>query len=292
MGLTILLKGVHDMKKKRNKKPIYILIIIYLVILISMLIVLFPAVSDAIMHDVFRYMSAESLLIIFLVIIVCITMLILAMLTIYNKNNRDTDNGTVMNIKIDEERSYLERQIAELNEKLVSTDERWREAYHLIMTSQRKQIDGNGIVSITKFLEGFGIDIDEIKIQADLAFVLMPFHRDFINTYEIINEICSKAKMHSMKGDEEFVPKDVLQHIIKCIVKSRIVIANLNGRNPNVFYELGIAHALNKPTILIAHVDTEVPFDLKNKYLVLYNNDNELRERLFDALLKVMTRTE
>ena len=95
-----------------------------------------------------------------------------------------------------------------------------------------------------------------------------------------------------MKGDEEFVPKDVLQHIVKCIVKSRIVIANLNGRNPNVFYELGIAHALNKPTILIAHINTEVPFDLKNQYLVLYKNENELKERLFDVLLKVMTKSD
>lgn len=270
----------------KKKKLIYIILISYLVVLVSLLILIFPAVSETIMHDVFRYMSVESLIIAFLVIILCITILIFILFALYNNKN---DKKTTINIALDDERSYLERQISELNEKLVSTDERWREAYHLIMTSQNKQIDENGEVSIIRFLEGFGINISEIKVQKDLAFVLTPFHRDFDQTYEIINETCNMAKMRSMRGDEEFVPKDVLQHIVRCIVKSRIVIANLNGRNPNVFYELGIAHTLNKPTILVAHINTEVPFDLKNQYLVLYNNDKELIERLFDVLLKVMT---
>lgn len=274
----------------KKKKMLYIILIVYLVILVALLIVIFPAVSDAVLKDFFRYASAELVLTIFLVIIVCITAIIMAIFMVYNKDSKDGEPR--INIALNDERSYLERQIAELNEKLVSTDERWREAYHLIMTSQNKQVDGNGIVSTVKFLEGFGIDVDQIKVQKDLAFVLTPFHMDYIQTYEIIRSTCIKAKMVSMKGDEEFVPKDVLQHIVKCIVKSRIVIANLNGRNPNVFYELGIAHALNKPTILIAHINTEVPFDLKNQYLVLYKNENELKERLFDVLLKVMTKSD
>lgn len=274
----------------KKKKMLYIILIVYLVILVALLIVIFPAVSDAVLKDFFRYASAELVLTIFLVIIVCITAIIMAIFMVYNKDSKDGEPR--INIALNDERSYLERQIVELNEKLVSTDERWREAYHLIMTSQNKQVDGNGIVSTVKFLEGFGIDVDQIKVQKDLAFVLTPFHMDYIQTYEIIRSTCIKAKMVSMKGDEEFVPKDVLQHIVKCIVKSRIVIANLNGRNPNVFYELGIAHALNKPTILIAHINTEVPFDLKNQYLVLYKNENELKERLFDVLLKVMTKSD
>lgn len=279
------------MRKKR--KLLYIMLIAYLAILVALLIIIFPAVSDAVLKDFFRYASAEVILTIFLVIIVCITAIIMAIVMVYNKDSKDNKDGEPrINVALNDERSYLERQISELNEKLVSTDERWREAYHLIMTSQNKQVDGNGVVSIEKFLEGFGIDVNQIKVQKDLAFVLVPFHMDYIQTYEIIKSTCIKAKMIAMKGDEEFVPKDVLQHIVKCIVKSRIVIANLDGRNPNVFYELGIAHALNKPTILIAHINTEVPFDLKNQYLVLYKNENELKERLFDVLLKVMTKSE
>lgn len=274
----------------KKRKMLYIILIVYLVILVSLLIVIFPAVSDAVLKDFFRYASAELVITIFFVIIVCITAIIMAIFMIYYKDSKDGEPR--INIALNDERSYLERQISDLNEKLVSTDERWREAYHLIMTSQNKQVDGNGIVSTVKFLEGFGIDVDQIKVQNDFAFVLTPFHMDYIQTYEMIRSTCIKAKMVSMKGDEEFVPKDVLQHIVKCIVKSRIVIANLNGRNPNVFYELGIAHALNKPTILIAHINTEVPFDLKNQYLVLYKNENELKERLFDVLLKVMAKSD
>lgn len=280
------------MEKNNRKKLLYIMLATYLVILLLLLILIFPALSDAIWDDVFRYMSVETLFIGFVTIISGIAALLSIMIGFYSKNSKEIEKETKINIELDNERSYLERKIAELNEKLVLTDERWKEVHHLVMTSQNKQIDGKGMISTKRFLEGFGVDVDEIKIQKDLAFVLTPFHSDFTHTYMIINETCRRAKMCAIKGDEEYVAKDVLQHIIKSIVKSRVVIANLNGRNPNVFYELGIAHTLNKPTILIAHVNTEVPFDLQNQYLVLYKNDEELEERLFDILLKVMTSEE
>lgn len=175
-----------------------------------------------------------------------------------------------------------------INEKLILTEDRWREVYHLILSSQNRNINSSGPISTTKFLESFGINITETSIQSNLAFVLTPFHEDFKHTYEIISRACHLVKMTSLRGDEEFVSKDVLRHIIKCIVKAKVIIVNLNGRNPNVFYELGIAHALNKPTIL-SHIDNEVPFDLKNQYLVIYNNDQELLDRLQNSLLKILT---
>ena len=164
--------------------------------------------------------------------------------------------------------------------------------YHLILSSQNRQSEQSGVISISKFLNGFGIDYTDISIENNLVFVLTPFHEDFVRTYDIIRETCNKIKLTSMRGDEEFVPKDVLQHIIRCMVKARVIVANLNGRNPNVFYELGIAHALNKPTILLAHKETQVPFDLQNQYLVLYKDEDELEKRLTEVLLMVITHNE
>lgn len=279
------------MKNNYRKKMIYFLSCIYLIILVSMLIVIYPAVSNMISQKL-QYMSAEILLFYFFMIIVCIAGLLMIIVVIYQKNNLEKNGKEVINIAIDNERSYIERQISELNEKLVSTDERWREAYHLIMASQERQVDSNGIISTRKFLEGFGININEIKIQTDLVFVLTPFHEDYSHTYSVISETCHMAKMLCMKGNEEFIEKGILQHVIKCIVRSHIIIANLNGRNPNVFYELGIAHALNKPTILIAHTNTKVPVDVNNQYLVLYTDEEELKKQLFDILLKILTRYE
>ena len=73
------------------------------------------------------------------------------------------------------------------------------------------------------------------------------------------------------------------------MVKARIIIANISNRNPNVCYELGIAHMMGKPTILLCRKGTDVPFDLKQKYIIFYDNEEELSCKLNDALLKIIT---
>lgn len=278
---------------KRNKKFLIMVLLVYLAILVIFLIMISSTAMKVIERYV-SYMRPDILVLIFFLLIFLITLLMTTIFSVYSKSekaNKEKDK-TNINISLGDERSYLEKQINELNEKLTSTDERWNEMYHLILTSQSRQSEKTGVVSVSKFLSGFGIDYTKIKIQNDMVFVLTPFHDDFMHTYEIIKSSCEKIKLTAMKGDEEFVHKDILQHIIKCMVKSRVVIANLNGRNPNVFYELGIAHTLNKPTILLAHKDTSVPFDLKNQYLVLYKDDEELSKRLTESLLMVMTLDE
>ena len=278
------------MKKNSTRKMIYMMIIVYLILLVALLIVIFPAFFKVISKELFDHMTGEMIVVFFMSVVICITVLIFMLVGIYQRNNQTENKNVFINTNNDEERSYLEHQIAELNEKMVSTEKRWREAYHLIIASQNRQIDENGTISVRSFLEGFGIDIDSIKIQNDLAFVLTPFHSDYAQTYNVIMDTCGRAKMTCMKGDEEYVQKDLLQHTINYIVKSRVIIANINGRNPNVFYELGIAQTLNKPTILIAHIDTKVPIDLQNQYMIIYTNEEDLRRRLFDVLLKIMTR--
>lgn len=276
---------------KRNKKFLIMVLLVYLAILVIFLIMISSTAMKVIERYV-SYMRPDILVLIFFLLIFLITLLMTTIFSVYNKSEKANKEKTNINISLGDERSYLEKQINELNEKLTSTDERWNEMYHLILTSQSRQSEKTGVVSVSKFLSGFGIDFTKIKIQNDMVFVLTPFHDDFMHTYEIIKNSCEKIKLTAMKGDEEFVHKDILQHIIKCMVKSRVVIANLNGRNPNVFYELGIAHTLNKPTILLAHKDTSVPFDLKNQYLVLYKDDEELSKRLTESLLMVMTLDE
>ena len=71
-------------------------------------------------------------------------------------------------------------------------------------------------------------------------------------------------------------------------MSSSIVIANLNGRNANVYYELGIAHAIGKPVILITSEAnfTEIPFDLQSNKLIIYKNNDGLRKSLTNALAK------
>ena len=86
-----------------------------------------------------------------------------------------------------------------------------------------------------------------------------------------------------------FNPGKVLQQIVQLILKSQIIIAVLDGKNPNVFYEIGIAHAIGKAVILIANFSSanDVPFDLKSDRLVLYSNDDELVKLLSRTLKNI-----
>jgi hypothetical protein len=62
--------------------------------------------------------------------------------------------------------------------------------------------------------------------------------------------------------------------------RSDAIIADTTGGNPNVFYEIGYAHALHKTTILIGRKGQPLPFDIQSMNLILYDDVVELRERL------------
>jgi hypothetical protein len=55
------------------------------------------------------------------------------------------------------------------------------------------------------------------------------------------------------------------------ITGAKVLVAELTGRNPNVFYELGLAHALNKPVVLISSNQDDVPFDLQHIRVIYYD---------------------
>lgn len=105
-------------------------------------------------------------------------------------------------------------------------------------------------------------------------FYLTPFHPDFDSTYKVVSEACFKRNLRCTRGDEKYIEGNIVRSIIEQIMESRYVIANLNGRNPNINYELGIAQAIGKPVILIADVSSykEIPFDLQSNRLLLYRD--------------------
>jgi nucleoside 2-deoxyribosyltransferase len=72
----------------------------------------------------------------------------------------------------------------------------------------------------------------------------------------------------------------ILDKIYNSIVNSKIIIAEVSSLNPNVYYELGYAHALNKPVILITKDISSAPFDLRNYNHIVYKNIVDLREKL------------
>lgn len=186
-------------------------------------------------------------------------------------------------------RDSYEKQIYIMNDKLTASIDRWQDVNHLLLSSQNSQTESNSSknVYLSKFLKANGIKENDLKQDPMLVFVLTPFNNRFSNSYEVIKDVCMNVGLKCMRGDEEFMRSDILPHILKLICKSSIVIANIEGRNPNVFYELGLAHAMDKKTLLIAKTTENLPIDIKSKRFVIYNNFNELKSCLKDELLKL-----
>lgn len=95
------------------------------------------------------------------------------------------------------------------------------------------------------------------------VFVIMPFQEEFFEMYEMLKIEFSEKYEFTNAGDEGN-QQNILGDIIEPIYEADVVIADLTGLNPNVMYELGIAHTFNKKTIVITKDDlSKLPFDLK-----------------------------
>lgn len=114
------------------------------------------------------------------------------------------------------------------------------------------------------------------------CFVLMPFDKKFNDVYQIgIKESCDIGGAYCERVDEQIFVEAVTERVFNQIAKSDFIIADMSGRNPNVFYEVGYAHALGKRTILLTSNVDDIPFDLKHLPHIIYNNSLvDLREKL------------
>ncbi len=103
------------------------------------------------------------------------------------------------------------------------------------------------------------------------VFVLMPFHKEFDDVYKLgIKPACEKAGAYAERVDEQIYEGSILQRIYNQIAKADIIISDMTGRNPNVFYETGYAHALGKRVILLTQRTEDIPFDLKHYPHIIY----------------------
>jgi hypothetical protein len=77
------------------------------------------------------------------------------------------------------------------------------------------------------------------------------------------------------RADDIWENPAVIQDVVSLIDRSSVVIADCTGRNPNVFYEIGIAHTLGREVILITQNAEDIPFDLRHLRYVTYLNNSE-----------------
>lgn len=118
------------------------------------------------------------------------------------------------------------------------------------------------------------------NIEPTLVSAMMPFHPHFDRVYAKLQAVAGAVGLRCRRADDIWENPAVMQDVVSLIDRSQVVIADCTGRNPNVFYEIGIAHALGREVILITQNEADIPFDLRHLRYVSYLNNNEGLEEL------------
>ena len=106
----------------------------------------------------------------------------------------------------------------------------------------------------------------------DTCFVMMPFGQWFDRYYqEIYVPAIKEAGFEPVRADELFTTGSVVEQIWEQIEKAKLLLADLSGKNANMFYELGLAHAARKPVVFTASDTDDVPFDLRHLRVIIYD---------------------
>jgi hypothetical protein len=119
------------------------------------------------------------------------------------------------------------------------------------------------------------------------VFVLMPFSNEFRDIYEVgIKPACKDAGTYCERVDEQIFVENILERVYNQISKADVIVAEMTGRNANVFYETGYAHALNKRVILLTQTVEDIPFDLKHYPHIVYGDSITTLKSQLEARIK------
>lgn len=138
-------------------------------------------------------------------------------------------------------------------------------------------------------------------IEKNKCFFLMPFNHDFDIVYGTIKKYLNEKGILCNRADEISGSTPIIAKILTQIIKSQYIIVDITDSNPNVYYELGIAHTLKEArnVLLIKRKDYKVPFDITHLTYIEYDSSNllllisaigefieksQVRNSLYDAL--------
>lgn len=186
-------------------------------------------------------------------------------------------------IEYDQKRKEIEEQMNRLYAELTNSDmTRYVDLNRLIFSGQPSNGETKTDYS-DAFLQQFGIDRNSIKVKENSAVFLTPFNAEGHMLYRKCQQVLGDMGILLRRSDNYVEKDNILANIIYLIVQSEFIVANIDGRNPNVYYELGIAHAIGKPTILISKSKgalEDVGFDLRQKRIILYETERDLDNKL------------
>lgn len=249
--------------------------------------------------------------------------IITLLVTVNLKRQRSGYSEALDRVKHSPLREDIEQKIEKLQEALTASELSWREVNHLLTSALQKRVGSLGgdqyhvldseedrvlasmalgknsdfhwsprPVRRSFFLSKFGIKHEDVIIDPKSVFLLTPFSESQLYVYKTVLHVCSQHNLVCERGDEKKVEGDLLRHILASICKARLIIANVSTRNSNVFYELGIAHALDKQVLLISQQTRKLDFDISTRQILFFKDRDDLEKRLSKSLKQIQQRWE
>jgi hypothetical protein len=161
------------------------------------------------------------------------------------------------------------------------------EAYKVSRLIPPKKLDDHDIGESTFYLSPHTVTLED-TLRIDLSakpffgkpqrsklwtdvLMLMPFTPKLKPIFDDhVRKVASALKLSAGRADDFFTRNSVMQDIWSAIYYAKVIVADCTKRNPNVFYEIGIAHTLGKDTILISQSLKDIPFDLRHLRIIVY----------------------
>lgn len=126
------------------------------------------------------------------------------------------------------------------------------------------------------------------------CFIIMPFGNWFDEYYRtIFIPAIDMAGLKPVRADDLYRPSAIVHDIWEMTKQAKIILADLSEKNPNVFYELGLAHALAKPAILVSETIENIPFDLRALRVIIYDKNKpdwgeNLRNNISQSIREIL----
>ncbi len=143
-------------------------------------------------------------------------------------------------------------------------------------TPQVSEFISTAHVEIPKKMITFSPQVFEIPSKPQnekLITVMLPFSLQ--SSFTAVKNACDNLGLDCMKADDIWENSTFIQDIFELIFTSKVIVADFTGKNPNVFYEVGIAHTLGKTVIPITQSINDVPSDLRHHRALLYHPNEQ-----------------
>src|SRR5437660_148582 len=134
---------------------------------------------------------------------------------------------------------------------------------------------------VTPQMDAVNPYMEQVTVKEDQCFMLMPFGEQWSDRIwkRHIKRIVEGFGMRVFRADDLY-GSNILNDIWRGITESRVIIADITGRNPNVMYELGLSHALKKDVIILSQCEGDIPFDLRVHRCLIYEDNSDGYEQL------------